>query len=108
MLNLQIDPTFLHIYAKIQPTATSTAHIIDKCLPETNMPTKLGMYVKYLMCIYGGYMCICGHIRGMSIKNYPVHSGTDTRRRQIVIVMSAPYRVPTYCIRDGLRVCAKF
>ena len=38
MLDGNIDPTFLHIYAKTQPTATSPLHVIAKYVQETNIP----------------------------------------------------------------------
>ena len=70
LLNGHIDP----MYLKMQPSTTATAHIIAKYLPETNMPTKVGIhatYAKYLC----SYML---HMQSMSIKNHgPVQSGTD-------------------------------
>ena len=43
--------TFLHIYVKTT-TTMSTSHVIAEYVPQTNMPTKLGIHVKYLMGIY--------------------------------------------------------
>ena len=52
MLNAHVDPTLLCKYTKIHPTAMSTSSVIAKYVLETNMPIKLGVYAKYLTCIY--------------------------------------------------------
>ena len=41
--------TFLHKYAKAQPTAMSASDVIAKYVPETNKPNNLGICAKYLM-----------------------------------------------------------
>ena len=53
MLYGYIDPTFLHRCATTQPTATHTFHVIAKYVLETNMPTKLGIYAKCSIGLYG-------------------------------------------------------
>ena len=61
MLNGLIDPKVLYKCATTQPTATCTSHIVTKFVPDTNMPTKLGIYniyAQYLMYISRGCMCI--------------------------------------------------
>ena len=40
MLHAHIDPTFLHMSAKMQETSISTLHVIDMHVPATNMPLK--------------------------------------------------------------------
>ena len=39
MLNGHIDPIFLQVSTKRQPTATVTSHIIAKYVPKLNMPS---------------------------------------------------------------------
>ena len=54
-------PSIFTYISQTQPAVTSASSVIAKYVPKTNMPTKLGayaIYVKYLMCIYGGCMCI--------------------------------------------------
>ena len=41
MLNKQTDPTYLHIFSKIQPNATVTLHIIAKYITKTNISYEL-------------------------------------------------------------------
>ena len=55
MLKRHIDPTFLYIFTRIQPTATDILHIIAKYVPEKNLPLKCHMhatYASYFMCKY--------------------------------------------------------
>ena len=50
MANMQqghMNLAFLHMYAKPQPTATSTSHVITKYVPDTNMAIKLDTYTMY-------------------------------------------------------------
>ena len=48
-----VNHTCLYIYAKTQPTLTSTLYVISKYLPQTNILTKLYTDAKYLIYIYG-------------------------------------------------------
>ena len=48
MLNVHIDPTFLHT----SPNATATSNIIAKCVPDTNMSYKCHIYTTYAI-----YLC---------------------------------------------------
>ena len=43
-----IEPSFLHKYAKTQPTAISISHAIAKYGPATNMHLKCHIYVTYV------------------------------------------------------------
>ena len=62
MLYGHLDAIFLHIYAKIKPSAISTLHYC-LCVPETNMPTELGIYAIFTQYMMGNmadvyaYMC---------------------------------------------------
>ena len=47
ILNVHIDTTCLHVYAKTQPAAIYTSHGIARYVLETNIPIKLGIYAKY-------------------------------------------------------------
>ena len=60
MLYGHLALTFLHIYAKTQPTALTTSHIIEKHVPETNMYTKLGLC--HTCQIFDGINGKCTHI----------------------------------------------
>ena len=51
MVHGHVDLKGLHTYSQTQPNATFTSHTITKYVPETNMPTKLGIYAKYFTCI---------------------------------------------------------
>ena len=59
ILNGYIDSTFLHICAKIQSTVIHTSHVIAKYVLEINMPTKLSIYAKHLIDLYGRCIYIC-------------------------------------------------
>ena len=39
MVNRHINPTFLHMFTKTQPTTISNTHVTAKYMPETNIPT---------------------------------------------------------------------
>ena len=46
MLNGHIDPTLsLHLFTKIQPTATATSQVNAKYVPGTNMHIQLAIHV---------------------------------------------------------------
>ena len=53
MLYWHMDPTFCIYMSK--HNQLQHLHIIDKYVPETKMPKKLGMYAKYFMSIYVSY-----------------------------------------------------
>ena len=55
MLNKHKHPTFLHQYAKTQPTVAYTSHVISKYVLETNIPPDWG----YLRAIYGECAYVC-------------------------------------------------
>ena len=64
IINGYVDPTFLHIYAKTEQSATSISYVIAKYMTETNVPIKIGINANYLIGPYMEdvytYMC---HIR---------------------------------------------
>ena len=41
------------MHAITQPTVINTSHVIAKCVLETYMPTKLGIYATYLIYLFG-------------------------------------------------------
>ena len=45
MLDGHMGQTFLHIYAKWQPTTMCTLQNIAKYVPETNMATEMSIYI---------------------------------------------------------------
>ena len=47
MLYQHVDPAFLHVYAKTQPTASSTFPVIGKYVPERNITIPLDIDAKY-------------------------------------------------------------
>ena len=49
MLNGYIDPTILHRCATTHPTAIHTSHVTGKYVSETNIPTNIGIYAKFLI-----------------------------------------------------------
>ena len=65
ILNGYIDPTFLQICATKQWTAIPTPHVIVKYVLEINVPTKLGLYAKYLTDLFGR----CIHIYVPNMKS---------------------------------------
>ena len=61
-----VNPPFLHVYAKTQPTATSTSPVIAKYVQETNMPMKLDILTIYakIFCMHMWDVCACiSHIK---------------------------------------------
>ena len=58
MLNEHITPICLNTCAKTQPTQEHTLCDLAKCVPEANMPTKLGIYV-IDGCAWKMYTHIC-------------------------------------------------
>ena len=86
----------MHTTAKTLQTATFTTHVIAKYVPETDMPTKLGIYAKYLNGIYG--RCICTtykvtainhatrntlHVYDISLNKYGFHIANVTQTAKI-------------------------
>ena len=57
MLNRHVAPNFANT-CQTQPTGIPTSHVTAKYRPETNMPTKLGIYATYLMGLYGRWIHI--------------------------------------------------
>ena len=88
ILNGHIEPTFLLICAETQLTAIHTSHVIAKHMLETNMPTNLGIYAKYLIYMEDVYAYMsyiwshcnqpcdnghCTHIWHISLNKYGCH-----------------------------------
>ena len=46
-------PNILHIHSKTQLIAIHSCHVIAKYVLETNIPSKSGIYAKYLIDVYG-------------------------------------------------------
>ena len=68
MLNWQINPTFLHMYATIKATATSSSHVIAKYVPHINIPNKLGICQIFDLYICGMYYHVCGIYEKCALK----------------------------------------
>ena len=78
MLYEHLTPVFLHIYVKTQPTVTSTSPVIAICVPETNMPIILGIYVNFLHENVEDMNIYVQHIKQVFLELCPVQSGADT------------------------------
>ena len=66
MLNGHIDPTYLPLSTKTEPTATATSCVISKYIPGTNMALKCYVYANYFICTYETTMSVhTPHIKSM-------------------------------------------
>ena len=90
-----MDTTFLHIFAKMQPTATSTHMLVPNMCQKLIQPSNLA-YILYMPNIWCAYLgAVCEHIWGMNIINvvpYRVvqthgHTNWKRYRWEMVIAM---------------------
>ena len=92
MLNEHMEPTLLYICVKTQPTSIFTSRGIAKCVLETDLSTKLGIYAihaKYLMGLYG--KCIHTFVPHMKLL-------------QLTIIQGALYTYLTYITKNDFYI----
>ena len=67
-LNQYPDPTFLYISAKT-PTAIHTSPVNTKYALETYILTKMGIYTKYVIDLYGRCIHLCATYEVIAINH---------------------------------------
>ena len=107
ILNPYSNQTFLHICTKTQPAEIHTSCVNAKYVLDTYMPTKLGIYAKYLRLtgksVYT-YLCYirshcnqpyysehCTHISHASLKKYGCHTAHTCPTAQLLYCTYRPH-----------------